>query len=371
MVKIGVLTSSRADYGVYLPLLRAMKSSGKFKLRLIAFGTHTSKFHGYTLTEIRDSGDFEIDKIESLITSDTEGAIATSSALTSLKFADYWENNAASFDWVLCLGDRFEMAAAVFSGIPYGIRFAHFYGGDYSPGAIDNVYRNCLTHCSELHFTSTEICAQRVRNMVPVNQQVKVVGIMSLEKQLNKNQILSKAQIFDKWNIPFSRPTILATFHPETINPESNNLSVHEVKKALSSLVSNFDIVVTMPNSDTNGVIYRHMYTELKTEFPKSIFLIENFGIQSYFSCMYHAILVLGNSSSGITEAASFSKYTVNVGDRQKGRAFSENIISVDFDSSKIIDAVKKTATLGTYTGQNIYSRPNAINEVISNLLNA
>ena len=129
MIRVGVLTSSRADFGIYLPLLKALQKEEAFHLELIVFGTHLSKFHGYTVEQIEREG-FKIAKrIESLLLGDTPSAIASAYGLTALKFAEYWQENEQSFDVVFALGDRFEMAAAVAASIPFGIKIAHLYGG--------------------------------------------------------------------------------------------------------------------------------------------------------------------------------------------------------------------------------------------------
>ena len=152
-MKIGVLTSSRADFGIYLPLLKALQADSFFQLELIVFGTHLSRYHGYTVQQIIEEGFEPIHQIHQMLLTDEDNAISTSYALTALKFADFWKNH--SFDCVFCLGDRYEMAAAVAAGIPYNIPFAHIHGGETTLGAIDNVYRhgislilrsfNCLT----------------------------------------------------------------------------------------------------------------------------------------------------------------------------------------------------------------------------------
>jgi hypothetical protein len=108
MIRVGVLTSSRADFGIYLPLLKALQKEEAFHLELIVFGTHLSKFHGYTVEQIEREG-FKIAKrIESLLLGDTPSAIASAYGLTALKFAEYWQENEQSFDVVFALGDRFE-----------------------------------------------------------------------------------------------------------------------------------------------------------------------------------------------------------------------------------------------------------------------
>jgi UDP-N-acetylglucosamine 2-epimerase (non-hydrolysing)/GDP/UDP-N,N'-diacetylbacillosamine 2-epimerase (hydrolysing) len=50
---------------------------------------------------------------------------------------------------------------------------------------------------------------------------------------------------------------------------------------------------------------------------------------------------MVGNSSSGIIEAPSFSLPVVDVGPRQEGRERAENTLSVPHDSSEIRSAIE------------------------------
>ena len=159
-MKIGILTSSRADFGIYLPLLKKIKEDRYFKIEIIVFGTHLSKLHGYTINEIYSSNFYKIHEISSLISNDDPESIGTSYGLTVIKFSRFWNEN--KFDLVLCLGDRFEMSAAVQAGIPFGIKFAHLHGGEITIGAIDNIFRHQITVASVLHFTSTNLSENRV-----------------------------------------------------------------------------------------------------------------------------------------------------------------------------------------------------------------
>ena len=174
-MKIGVLTSSRADYGIYLPLLRKISRDNYFNMEIIAFGTHLSKLHGYTVSEMANENFKKIHRISSLISNDDENAISTSYALTVLKFSDFWSSN--SYDLVFCLGDRFEMSAAVQAGIPYNIKFAHIHGGEQTLGAIDNIYRDQITHASKLHFTSTKMFSNRISQIIGGNQNIHNVQL--------------------------------------------------------------------------------------------------------------------------------------------------------------------------------------------------
>jgi GDP/UDP-N,N'-diacetylbacillosamine 2-epimerase (hydrolysing) len=361
-MKIGVLTSSRADYGIYLPLLKKIKQDDFFELEIIAFGTHLSKSHGFTLNEIKKDNYTKIHCISSLIANDDEQGIATSYALTALKFADFWQHN--KFDLVLCLGDRFEMSAAVQAGIPFNVNFAHLHGGETTLGAIDNTYRHQITMASNLHFTAGELFSDRVIELIGNNKNVYTVGSLSLN-DIEKFQPINKTEFYEKFNIP-NEDFALITFHPETVNTEMNQHFASEMRKALSHVTSKLYLVITMPNADTMGSVFRMEIEQLKNEFPAQVVCIENFGKENYFSAMYYAKLLIGNTSSGIIEAASFGKYVVNVGDRQKGRMQSENIINTNFSSDSIFKKTIEVKNLGIYNGNNIYWKPDSVQKIIT-----
>lgn len=365
MVRIGVLTSSRADFGVYLPLLKAFRDDEYIHCEIIAFGTHLSTNHGYTINEIKDSG-FDVKyTISSILDKDNEEAIATSAANTSLKFSTFWAGNKNKFDIVFCLGDRFEMFAAVLAGVPFGVKFAHLYGGDHSFGAIDNVYRDCITHASFFHFPSTIKCAERVKQLKEANDKIIPVGILSIE-DIESMELLSINEFNKKWKVNLEIPTILTTIHPETIEAHNNVNYSMIIKEVIEQLQQQYQVIITMPNADTNGSIYRNIYSEVKIKFPERVFLFENLGIKSYFSCMKHSILMIGNTSSGLSEAPTFNKYFINIGNRQKGREFGGNVINVDFNVDRILESIKTAISHGKYTGINIYKQDGAIKKIIS-----
>ena len=363
-MKIGVLTSSRADYGIYLPLLIKIKEDNFFELEIIAFGTHLSKIHGFTLNEIENGNYSKIHCISSLIANDDEQAVATSYALTALKFADFWQYN--KFDLVFCLGDRFEMSAAVQASIPFNVEFAHLHGGETTLGAIDNIYRHQISLASNLHFTAGELFSDRVIELIGHNKNVYTVGSLSLN-EIENFQPINKTKFFEKFKLP-NKDFALITFHPETVNIEMNQYFANEMRKALSQVASKLYLVITMPNADTMGSVFRMQIEQLKNEFSTQVMCIENFGKENYFSAMYYAKLLIGNTSSGIIEAASFGKYVVNVGDRQKGRMQSDNIINTSFNHQNIIEAVDKAIVKKTFTGNNKYFNQHTADLIIHHI---
>lgn len=362
-MKIGVLTSSRADYGIYLPLLNHLKNDSIFSLEIIAFGSHLKEKFGHSINQILNDSYEKVYQIDNFKNGDSPLDISLSYAKTTKLFSNFW--NEHTYDLVLCLGDRFEMAAAVNAGIPFQVHFAHFYAGDTTLGAIDNVYRHQISLASSIHFVATQESAIKVHSLLGYSNTTTVIGSLSLHN-LDKLKLLSIEEFKEKWNIDLSIPTILITVNPETINYQKNELYAKEIIDAIENLSDEYQVVINPPNADTNSSIFRKAFVKLQKQ-KKVIKIVENFGSQSYFSCMKHAAILVGNTSSGIIEAASFEKYVINIGDRQKGRCAPKNVIHLPFDSKKIIATTKRYIKL-RYTGSNPYYFNDSIKLTIKTL---
>jgi GDP/UDP-N,N'-diacetylbacillosamine 2-epimerase (hydrolysing) len=359
-MRIAVLTSSRADFGIYLSLLNRIKLDTACLLEIIAFGTHLSKYHGYTINQIKEAGFKSIHQISTLLTNDDEVSIATAYGLTALKFADFWDQY--KYDWVLCLGDRFEMAAAVQAGIPHGVNFAHLHGGETTLGAIDNIYRHQITLASKKHFVAATVFADRIKEITNSAENIHVVGSLSID-ELEKMPVPSEQEFRGRYNIV--NDFALLTFHPETVSPKQNQEFAGEMAKALTNLSKKIYLVITMSNADTFGTVFREMLIKIEKEAEGRLLLIENFGKLNYFAAMRYCKIMIGNTSSGIIEAASFGKYVVNVGDRQKGRARSKNVIDVPFDAVKIEETALALLSKGNYNGDNIYYQAGTAQQIL------
>ncbi|MCU4158143.1 UDP-N-acetylglucosamine 2-epimerase (hydrolyzing) [Carboxylicivirga sp. A043] len=361
-MNIAVLTSSRADYGIYRPLLKGLSNINSVRLTIIAFGTHLSPFYGHTVDQIIEDG-FEVNhRIESILASDSANAVATAISLTSLKFAEFWQHY--QFDQVLCLGDRYEMFAAVTAGVPYGVKFAHIHGGERTLGAIDNVFRHSITLASSLHFTATEEYALRVAELTESKDNIHVVGALSLDN-LNELKLLSINAFKERFKINLELPTVLCTFHPETVGADSNEAYATTMADTLLELSRRYQIVITLPNADTNGTQIRQAFLELPELSNHKVICVENFGTLGYFSCMKHCSFLLGNTSSGIIEAASFGKRVINIGDRQKGRACGSNVIHTPIIKKEILEAATWIENQGSFKGKNPYDQGGAVDKII------
>lgn len=363
MKSIGILTSSRADYGIFFPLMKALRDSDHFRLSIIAFGTHLSPYHDFSIKQIRKDG-FKVEHtINSMLLHDDPNAISSAVGLTMVKFAEFWKNHHKKFDLVFCLGDRYEMFAAVFAGIPFGMKFAHIHGGETTLGAIDNIYRHAISLASKIHFTSTKEYANRVQEITK-SKHVYTVGSLSLEN-IKDVQLHSVKEFKKIWGIDLSNPSIMVTIHPETADISKNERNLRCCLEVLNDLQKEYAIIITMPNADTEGSLFRNGFLEFRSKFGDKVYLIENFGTQSYFTCMKHIEFLMGNSSSGIIEAASFGKYVVNLGDRQQGRLHSDNVITSPFDKNCIMKSIEFIRKQGTFKGENIYYKGGAVNKIL------
>ncbi len=336
-MKIALLTSSRADYGIYLPLIKALNEDHFFYLNIVAFGTHLSVEYGATINQIFNDG-FEVAfQIDTMPDGEEPADISFAMGKTLKNFSRLWAQN--SFDLIIALGDRFEMFAACASAIPFGVPMAHIHGGEKTLGAIDDVFRHCITQMATYHFTIAEVYRQRVIAIKGGPENVYDVGALSIDN-LKEMELLSVEEFKIRYAIDLSLPSILITFHPETVDFEKNKYYIEQLIGSLENLTE-FQLIITMPNTDTMGNMIRAKINEFVAR-NKNAFGIESFGVLGYLSCMKHCTMMLGNTSSGFVEASFFPKYVINLGERQSGRLVTANINNCKIDKEEILATVKQ-----------------------------
>ena len=337
MRTIGVVTVARSDYGIYLPILKRIQQDPDLHLHLIVAGMHLSPEFGYTVEAIEADG-FEIDeRVEMLLSSDTPEGIAKSMGLGTVGFAQVY----ARFrpDIVVVLGDRFEMHAAAVASLPFKIPIAHVHGGEVTEGAFDNALRHSMTKLGHLHFVSTEEYARRVIQMGEEPWRVTVAGAPSLDN-LRDVKLLDRDRLCKQFGLHLdATPFLLVTFHPVTLEYERTHWQVSELLAGLETV--DLPVLFTMPNADTSRSIIASLIEEF-VEAHRSAQAVDNLGTQGYFSAMALAAAMVGNSSSGIVEAASFGLPVVNIGSRQSGRAKGVNVIDVGYERTSIGEGLKQ-----------------------------
>jgi UDP-hydrolysing UDP-N-acetyl-D-glucosamine 2-epimerase len=333
---IGVVTTSRADYGIYRPLLDAIQNDPELRLRLLVSGMHLSPEYGLTVTEIEADGYEIAERVEVLIGSDTSEAISKSMGLAVIGFAQVFSRWRP--DILVVSGDRFEMYAVAVAALPFKIPIAHLSGGELTEGAIDDVLRHGLTKLSHLHFVSTQEYARRVIQLGEEPWRVIVSGETGLDNLRSVN-MLSRSELEARYQLQLDRPFLLVTYHPVTLEYESAGWQIGELLAALRE--AGLPVIFTLPNADTGNRIIREKLEQFVIADGSSK-LVGNFGIQAYFSLMRFAAAMVGNSSSGIVEAASFQLPVVNVGTRQDGRVRSRNILDVGYHRTEVLEGIQR-----------------------------
>lgn len=369
MRTIGVVTVARSDYGIYLPVLRAISTDSDLGLRLLVSGMHLSPEFGLTVRMIEADG-FEIaERVEMLLSSDSPEGIAKSMGLGTIGFAQAFGRSRP--DILVVLGDRFEMHAAAVAALPFKIPIAHIHGGELTEGAIDEAIRHSITKMSHLHFAATEVYAQRVIQMGEEPWRVVVSGAPSLD-HLRAMQIPSRAEIERECGIRVPDSFILVTYHPVTLEYENAGKQVDELLAALDEI--GMPTIFTHPNADTRGRLIAHHIDEYVLERPGAQKVIA-VGSAMYYGLMKYATAMVGNSSSGIIEAPSLELPVVNIGNRQRGRLRASNVIDVGNDRHEVIEGIRTAVSSGfkcTLVGiQNPYGDGHAAERILAELKEA
>jgi GDP/UDP-N,N'-diacetylbacillosamine 2-epimerase (hydrolysing) len=359
-MRIAVLTSSRADFGIYLPLLNHLESDEFFNLEVVAFGTHLSKEHGFTITEIEKSNFKKIHKIKTPVSNHNPLDIAKNIGEIISVFSDFWSKN--KYDYIIALGDRYEMFAAVTATSPFVYTVAHLHAGETTLGAIDNVYRHAISLMSKLLFVSTAIYKEKAIQINPEAQTFNV-GALSVDN-LKNIAYLSIDSFKSKFDIDLSLPTILCTFHPETVNMKMNINYIDELLLSFSDLMKKYQVVITLPNSDTTGDQIKDVILEYGKDNP-SLKIVESFGMIGYLSCMKYCKMMIGNTSSGFVEASFFPKWVINLGNRQDGRIMTKNIINTPLKKVNIMEAVQTIENRKEITFPSIYGDGETASKII------
>ena len=361
-MKIGVLTSSRADFGIYYPLLKKLHKDHFFHLEIIAFGTHLNKDFGYTINEIIKMGFPVKHKIITKTQNNKPIDISSSIGHSIISFAEFWSTS--NFDLVFALGDRYEMFAAVSAASPFNIDIAHIHAGETTLGAIDNMYRHCISLMAKYLFVTTQTYKNRAAKIVENPDFVFNVGALSIDNLVHE-KLYSKEEFFRHFSIDLNIPSILTTFHPETVNYQKNELYIIELIKALNTLKEDFQIIITMPNSDTMGNMIREKINTFSKNKSK-VKVVESFGMKGYLSCIKECSLLLGNTSSGFVEAAFFPKWVINLGARQDGRIITDNIISSSISAESILKSIELLNNKKIARKIKIYGNGRASDNIIS-----
>lgn len=369
MKKIGILTGSRAEYGLLKSLMQKINDSKKYELQIIVTGMHLMPQFGNTFEQIEADGFIINEKVDLHQIQDSKIAISKAVSAGIAGITDSLSK--LNPDLFILLGDRFETFAGATAAFILNIPIAHISGGDVTEGAIDDGFRHSITKFSLLHFTSTETYRKRVIQLGEAPNRVFNVGSTGVDNILNMS-LLAKNDLSNEINFYLTKPYFLVTFHPVTLSEISSEAQFIILLNVLDRF-SDYNLIFTYPNADAEGKKIIDLLENYAKNNPKRVKIVPNLGSLRYLSAIKYAKVVIGNSSSGIIEVPSFKLPSINIGIRQKGRIKAETVI----DCENTEQAIEKAIALAIspnfqnfcQTIENIYGDGHATDKIM-NVLN-
>ena len=333
--KICVITGTRAEFGLLKNLIQELIKSKKIEIKLIATGSHLSKKYGLTLDEIKKEKIKIEKKINLNLKKDNSEGLSSSIALGLIKFVSLLKK--LSPDSILVVGDRFEIFTVALAATLCRIPICHIHGGELTEALLDDVFRHSITKMSHFHFAATQTYRKRIIQLGENPARVFNVGGLGVDSIRSYN-FLTKSEIEKRLNFKFLKKNILVTFHPETLNKEGTKKNFTILLNALKKL-KNTNIIFTMPNHDLDSSIIHTLILKFVKK-KKDAYFFKSLGQKVFYSCCKHMDCMVGNSSSGLLEMPSFKKYSINLGDRQKGRIKAASVIDCKFNSNEIFKKI-------------------------------
>lgn len=335
--RVCVVTGTRADYGLLYWPMRELEQDPDIELQLIVTGMHLSPEFGMTVHEIERDGFPIADRIEMLLSSDSPAGIAKAIGLGVIGFADCLARLRPHV--MLLLGDRFEILAAAQAAMIARIPIAHIHGGESTAGLIDDPIRHSVTKMAQYHFVAAEPFRKRVIQMGERPERVFVTGAPGLD-HMRRTPLMERAELERSLGFELSRPTLLVTYHPVTLDGRSPATPMTELLAALDT-VPDATIILTRSNADTDGRVINEMIDAYAARNARA-HAFTSLGHRRYLSTLHAVDAVVGNSSSGIIEAPAVPVPSINIGDRQSGRLRAGSVVDCAEDRSDIAAALRR-----------------------------
>lgn len=340
-MKVAVVTGSRSEYGILKPVIEALQGDPFFQVEVIATGSHLSAEFGMTVSHIEADGIAVRHRVEMLLSSDSGVGMAKSTGLGVIGFADVLAASAP--DWLLLLGDRYEILAAAQAGLMLGIPVAHIGGGDVTEGALDDAMRHAITKMSHLHFATHEDAAQLIVQMGEDPARVHCVGNPGLDAILGAPQA-SRDELHAA-GYAVGPDDLLVCVHPETLGDASGLASTaalaRETTRALEDFAPGSAVWLVLPNADPQGRELGKLLRQWADGKPW-VHAYASVPARLFRGLMAHCRAMVGNSSAALTEAPSLGLPAVNIGSRQGGRRAGSSVIHAQASAPAIAAAIRQ-----------------------------
>jgi GDP/UDP-N,N'-diacetylbacillosamine 2-epimerase (hydrolysing) len=337
MLTVAIFTTTRAEFGILTPLIHQIGKTPEIEYMLFAGGSHLAYEHGKTINEIKQAKVNITDNFDFLMNGDDAFALSKGCGIAINEVAHIFNTHA--FDFVILLGDRYELLTIASVAILFKKPIIHIHGGELTYGAIDEQVRHMITKAAHLHFVTCNDYYNNVRYMGEQEWRIVNTGALAVENMI-ANSNMEKTQPFKDVGLDQNKPVAIMTYHPTTreinVKPE---IQIENIFKSLEDYPG--QLVITAPNMDEErDVMVKAIMNAVKKN--ENYTYIESLGMQRYLSLVKHCDFVIGNSSSGILEVPFFKIPTINIGSRQDGRLRHKSIIDTGYDEMSIKKAIEK-----------------------------
>lgn len=344
--KVCYITGTRADYGLMARTLRLARDRG-LNVSLCVTGMHLLSRYGETVREIEADGLRIAARVPVHLDGSTGGAMARAIAAELAGLTDALERERP--DIVLVLGDRGEMLAGALAAIHLNIPIVHIHGGERS-GTVDEPVRHAISKLAHFHFVATTEARERLIRMGERPEYITVTGAPGLD-DIYDTECIPRGELCRLSGLDPLRPIALVVFHPITQEAEAAGTQMRQIMEAV--LGAGLQVLAFKPNADAGGTRIELALAPYGTH--RDVRIVTHLPRHEYISWMAAADLMVGNSSSGIIEAASLGLRVINVGDRQRFRERNTNTVDVPVETSAIAAAVRSDLKAGRGHWRNIY----------------
>lgn len=346
-MKIQYVSGSRADFGLMVRTLRALDAAPEHDLAVVITGQHTVAKYGATRDELVGSGLRIAGEIPVSLMGQDGAEMAAALGVELQGMLKLWQEERP--DLVLVLGDRGEILAAALAAVHLGIHVAHIHGGERS-GTLDESFRHAVSKLVHFHFPATEDARERLVRMGEAPENIAVIGAPGLVG-LTDGVVADRAAMLARFGLPSGRRLALTVFHPVV----QEAAMAGEQVRAVVDGVAACDVaqVILRPNSDAGGTHIDRVLDSLAGQ--EAIRVVTHLEREDYKLLLASADVLVGNSSSGIIESASFGTPCVNVGNRQNGRQRNANTIDCPEVDAEAIARAVDTALAMPRVAENVY----------------
>jgi len=334
---VAVFTATRAEFGILSPLVRALGKDAELDHYLFVGGTHLAPEHGRTIDEIMGNGFTVTDTFDYLLNRDDSFTLSRSTGLAVFELSHIFQNY--QFDFVCILGDRFEVLSVVINAILFKKPIIHISGGEKTEGLIDEQIRHMITKAAHLHFASCKEYGKNIRRMGEPAWRIHNTGSLNVDNMARAEKA-SKQKLYSDLGLYPGKRIALMTYHPVTleyyISPGQQIKNVFDALKPFE-----LQVVITGPNIevDREKII---SFIKHKAAENRDIHFFESLGMKQYHRLIPHCEFVIGNSSSGITEAPYFKIPSVNIGDRQNGRIRHNSVLDTGYSVESVKSGIER-----------------------------